>query len=100
MRDRATWETFTMKMIVQAPAVAIGVFLVYWLTNTLSARIDANTSALGVNTAVVATLKENLLLHSVDTSYTLKQLDHLASINRAMCINASETPAERDRCLQ
>lgn len=86
-------RAFAMKFVLTAPAVAIGVFLVWWLTGDLNARIDANTVALGI-------MKENMALHALDSTYLMKQLDRIASITRAMCVNAAEGVTEQARCVE
>ena len=71
---------------------ALAVFLIYWTTSGISNDLDSL-----IRNQIK--FEEQLRLHSVDSSYVLKETTQMKMILQQICVNTAQNRAESNMCF-
>ena len=81
------------------PAV-IAVFLVYFLTNSLSVQLSTIQQRQITLEDQQMSLAEQIRLHTVDNAYVLKETSSMRTLLQQICVNTAEDVVQRANCFK
>ena len=81
------------------PAV-IAVFLVYFLTNSLSVQLSTIQQRQITLEDQQMSLAEQIRLHTVDNAYVLKETSQIRNVLQQICVNTAEDVVQRANCFK
>jgi hypothetical protein len=84
----------TQRFIIQIGVVAaISIYLIIWMTNTVTAQLGHVSEKLDAHVAATELIRQSLQQSDLNQKI-------LINVSQQVCVNAARTPADRSACFE